>query len=419
MIKKILYITIFCTAIWSQTSSLGLSGFGERMESFDASSIALGDGQFFSGNSSFVSFSSISTYWRSSLTRLCMTLQVSNNDLLSSSNLESNGDLVENHFQMFSFMFPVGENKVFSFGMNPMYRSDIVLTEQSLNFIGADNSPTGEPLAFRTTYDFSGGVSEFFTVFSMKASKHVSLGLRWSKLFGNSYYRYVLSLSDVSFTENETIEYEQNQVSFGNYKQKYSSDSYNLEIRFQKKNYEFVSSYFKTKSLKINFTPEYDLIGWIDGTDYFINNGEERYGLGFKYIINDYSGLTAEYHEMRTFDSFDFLNILDDKSPNIVSKHLGYYHSRNIRGSNRLDQVNLRFGLYSKEYQLLNSNLTDNGITLGFGIEYLNYKNSIDIALKIGNRNTEYSLIDYESYYKLVLSITSGEKWFEKRRDDI
>ena len=68
---------------------------------------------------------------------------------------------------------------------------------------------------------------------------------------------------------------------------------------------------------------------------------------------------------------------------------------------------------------LLNSELTDNGFTLGFGIEYLNYKNSIDIAFKIGRRDSEYSLIDYESYYKLVFSITSGEKWFERRREDI
>ena len=115
MRKKLLYIIIFLSAIFSQSSSLSLNGFGERMESFDPSSIALGDGQFFSGNSSLISFSSISTYWRSSLTRLYMTAQVSNSDLIPSSDFESHDALIENHFQMFSFMFPVGKNKVCAF----------------------------------------------------------------------------------------------------------------------------------------------------------------------------------------------------------------------------------------------------------------------------------------------------------------
>ena len=215
--KNILYILILISILLPQASSLSLNGFGERMESFDASSIALGDGQFFSGNSSLVSFSSISTYWRSSLVRLYMAVQISNNDLTPSSEFEVNDALIENHFQMFSFMFPVGKDKVCAFGMNPMYRSSLILTEEQLNFIGADYSPTGMPLAYRTTYDFSGGISEVFTAYSMKVNDNLSFGLRWSKLFGNSYYRYVLSLSDVEFNEDEIIEYEQNQISFGNY----------------------------------------------------------------------------------------------------------------------------------------------------------------------------------------------------------
>ena len=84
-----------------------------------------------------------------------------------------------------------------------------------------------------------------------------------------------------------------------------------------------------------------------------------------------------------------------------------------------MDQINLRLGYYTKTYELFNSNVDDNGITFGFGIEYLNYNNAIDIAFKIGKRNSEYFSVDYERYYKIVLSITSGEKWFEKRRNDI
>ena len=155
---------MFSHFLFSQSSLLSLNGFGERMEVYDASSIALGSSRFFSNNSSSISFSSSSTYWRTSLARLYMTIQISETDLGEDNNL------IENHFQIFSFMFPVGKNKACAFGMNPMHRSILTLTEDQLHFIGADNSPTGEPLAFRTTYDFSGGISEFFTVYSMKVS---------------------------------------------------------------------------------------------------------------------------------------------------------------------------------------------------------------------------------------------------------
>ena len=75
--------------------------------------------------------------------------------------------------------------------------------------------------------------------------------------------------------------------------------------------------------------------------------------------------------------------------------------------------------MITKTYQLLDADIHDNGLTFGFGIEYLNYKNSIDLTFKMGQRNTEYELIDYESYFKVIVSVTSGEKWFEKRRNDI
>ena len=63
-------------------------------------------------------------------------------------------------------------------------------------------------------------------------------------------------------------------------------------------------------------------------------------------------------------------------------------------------------------------NLNDKGLTLGMGFEYSNNQNSIDFCFKFGSRTSEYISIDYENYFKFILSITSGERWFEKRGDE-
>ena len=94
--KKIFLYLLFFYAVFAQSSSLALSGFGERMETFDAASMGMGDSRLFSENHNSISYSSTSTYWRTSLTRLFMTVQISDSDL------GNNKEITENHFQMFS-----------------------------------------------------------------------------------------------------------------------------------------------------------------------------------------------------------------------------------------------------------------------------------------------------------------------------
>ena len=112
----------------------------------------------------------------------------------------------------------------------------------------------------------------------------------------------------------------------------------------------------------------------------------------------------------------NLLNILEDNSPNLSSFHLGtYYKISNMK--NNLNNISFRFGIFSKKYELMDINLYDKGLTLGVGLVYSDYNNSIDFCFKLGSRESEYALIDYENYVKFVLSISSGEKWFQQRRE--
>ena len=412
MKKNNLYILLFLSIIFPQSSSLGIYGFGEMVDSYDASSVGLGDSKFFSGNSTSFSISSPSSYWKSSLVKLFTTLQFSESDFASN-------DIQENHFQVFSFMFPVGNNRACAFGMNPLYRTNMQLVEEDLNFIGADSSPEGNPIAFRTTYDFSGGISEFFIAYSMKINSGLSFGVRLSKLFGNSNNRYVLSLNDVSFDDEGNIEFNVPPsggpyISYGNYKNRYSGQSYNIEGRYTHNRIEVVLSYLETSSLKIKFTPEYDLVGYVNYSENNINSSIKQHGLGVKYLINDDFGIVFETHNTQSFKSFDFLNILKQNSPDVFSVHFGLFNKYHLKDKGILNEFNLRMGFYSKLFSINDLELSDLGLTIGFGFEFLDGKSSIDLSLLSGKREVDYAFND-EKYYKFIMSIASNEKWFQRK----
>ena len=134
------YIIIFISSLLSQTSSLSMYGFGEYINTYDASSIALGDSKYFTGSNDRINFSSCSSYWKSKFSNLMMTISTNRNDF-------SGEKLTGNNFSMFSFTFPIGENRVFGLGMSPLMRTDISIDESDLVTIGADQSPTGDPFS--------------------------------------------------------------------------------------------------------------------------------------------------------------------------------------------------------------------------------------------------------------------------------
>ena len=78
--------------------------------------------------------------------------------------------------------------------------------------------------------------------------------------------------------------------------------------------------------------------------------------------------------------------------------------------------MNLRGGFYLKELNFHENKFSDFGFTLGFGIEYLANSQSFDIALRSGKRESLIINNKYENYFSLHIGITTGEKWFMKRR---
>ena len=104
--------------------------------------------------------------------------------------------------------------------------------------------------------------------------------------------------------------------------------------------------------------------------------------------------------------------------PDENSIHLGsYYQILNSRVG-FWNNYNLRFGLYIKELNFDSEELSilDHGVTLGLGIEYLANTQSIDMAFRTGKKGSMLADGEYEKYFSFHIGLTTGERWFMKRR---
>ena len=78
----------------------------------------------------------------------------------------------QHNLTSFSLLFPVGNKKVFGFGIQPAYRTNkLEITDKEFQFIGADESITGSPIAFKNNYSVNGGISKLFLNYSRKDLK--------------------------------------------------------------------------------------------------------------------------------------------------------------------------------------------------------------------------------------------------------
>ena len=67
--------------------------------------------------------------------------------------------------------------------------------------------------------------------------------------------------------------------------------------------------------------------------------------------------LNEQDNSLADMNSDNQLNIFDVNNPDINSNHFGIYYKHKINKDHNLNQVNLRFGMYNKNYILNNNNL--------------------------------------------------------------
>jgi len=427
--KKYLFLILITGIGYSQATGFSIYGVGEKIDNTDPASLAMGNSSFFSGNSKHISNDSPSSLWRSALTRFTIH---------SGLNYLSTGQFPDQHQQnltSFSILFPVGSKKVIGLGLKPTYRTNkLKVADEKFQFIGADESITGDIIAYKNVYTIDGGISEMFLGYSQKLSPQFSLGIKYSLLFGNQFlndelytYDVVLDTSSAGglliseFMDNGDTFYakaENGLMTEVNKYRKFSGASISAEGRYLNERHEFVLNVLIKGKTKVETTNQI-IVGNSTSTNTFENSATKLssdIGLGYRYKISNNSGITVELHNNSPFNIPENAAIFDIMPPGEKSIHFGsYYQFRNSK-IGYWNNLNIRGGAYMKNLEFSDGIFRDVGATFGIGFEYLGNTQSVDLALLLGKKESRLFIGEYEEYISFHIGITTGEKWFMKRR---
>ena len=427
---KIYFFLILITGIgYSQATGFSIYGVGEKIDNTDPASLAMGNSSFFSGNSKHISNDSPSSLWRSALTRF--TIHSGLNYLRTS----QFPDQHQQNLTSFSILFPVGSKKVIGLGLKPTYRTNkLKVADEKFQFIGADESITGDIIAYKNVYTIDGGISEMFLGYSQKLSPQISVGIKYSLLFGNQFlndelytYDVVLDTSSAGglliseFMDNGDTFYakaENGLMTEVNKYRKFSGASISAEGRYLNERHEFVLNVLIKGKTKVETTNQI-IVGNSTSTNTFENSATKLssdIGLGYRYKISNNSGITVELHNNSPFNISENAAIFDIMPPGEKSIHFGSYYQFQNSKIGYWNNLNIRGGAYMKNLKFSDGIFRDVGATFGIGFEYLGNTQSVDLALRLGKKESRLFIGEYEEYISFHIGITTGEKWFMKRR---
>ena len=148
----------------------------------------------------------------------------------------------------------------------------------------------------------------------------------------------------------------------------------------------------------------------------FEEGGEIPKECGYKFENQTGIGFILEIQ--RNLSAYQSLSnqLFETKEPDSKSFHVGSFKRFDNSKIGFWNNINIRSGMYLKEFNFTGENFLNYGATFGIGIEYIGNTQSIDIALRAGKKESILIVGEYEKYISLHIGITTGEKWFLNRR---
>ncbi|MAJ43419.1 MAG: hypothetical protein CMF96_01560 [Candidatus Marinimicrobia bacterium] len=403
-------IFILFSFIFSQSSILSISGFGES--NFYKNSASLGSGQIelFSTSPKSGSPSAIATIWRNRFTSVNVSNQFQNLNIYGY-NFFTNG------INLLSISFPISKDKAVQFSINPQYWSQYSLNENNQNEVFKFD---GINYSYKSHYYGRGGFSNFSLVWSQRFNKKFEFGIRFDNYFGNKFQ------SDSTFTYNISLNSEGEDIISPN-----SMTITNSTHHYQGHGFEFSGNYIINNFFKLGFS--YSRLGplTISRKKYFtaglirsnkiidnINILNQKYTFGLKYKLNDNFGIITEA-KFKKWESVDSeLLIMKSQHYNQDKYSLGSYYHLIESGDGFFSSFTIRSGLFLKIFKNLESAdlIKDYGVTLGSSFRYNKNANSINVSVIFGKREYDKYSIQNEQYIDCVLGIEVGEKWFIRKK---
>ena len=447
---KLIYLFLISISF---TSSLEIYGTGNRYDFISAMGLGLGGSYHFSDDLNHINPTSISTYWRSDLTRASLsTLFFSNMSGRSNKGINPS---------MFLFSFPVSKNKNLTFGLTPYTRANIKIEESSGNIIGQSASELLPALNSMGSYYVYGGLSNMFSAFSIKLNNQNSMGIKINYLFGSQLHLNKMTLFELNPTFDNALysqeEYDSTyQIIFNNF----SGYSIQWDWALELKKHEFALSMTSMGPIDVKHKVYYDLYEISDPIERFIysnydflnvESGDDLlqysphhsievkdeidlkafigsmlsrindFSLGYHHRLGN-SGFLIEHHRKNLFNSNtmrqDGISILNNIHPVTESYHVGIYQKYSNSKINSWESISIRVGGYYKNIAsngvLNEEQFSDIALTAGIGVKFNNNKSLVDLGIKFGKVN--HFLFDDEYYCKGILTIDIGERWFARLR---
>jgi hypothetical protein len=273
-------------------------------------------------------------------------------------------------------------------------------------------------------YAGSGGINQFLWGNGFRITKHLSLGINASYMFGSMIREASSTFPDSVYYLNFRLS---NDVSINglyfDYGIQYTANL-NKDVKMT------TGAVFGTNT-KLN--AKTDLLA----VTYFKSNGSEyikdtissqpglrgtvniplMFGLGVGFDKTDkwMVGADFKWQNWKNFRAFD----LNDSLVNSYQIHAGFEVIPDINSyTNYLKRIRYRVGLtYSNTYlELRAKHLNAYAISLGFGLPFRGLKTGLNLGAEFGSRGTTSSDLIKESYFKFVVGFSIYERWFVKRK---
>ena len=191
MKKYFIILSLICF-LHSNESYFSIYGFGEKSNNLNTSNISLGWSELFNGNNKF-NTGSLSNFYDSPFMRFSISSDI--NYYIIDKN-----SFYTQKINYFSLLMSIGKLSGLGFTLSPLYKIFSNIQEGEYGYIGADQTPDGSILAYRSEYELSGGPSVFSILYSKKVSDNLSLGIELKYVFGNVHMNMHHFIYDLEYS---------------------------------------------------------------------------------------------------------------------------------------------------------------------------------------------------------------------------
>ena len=401
------FITILCLFISLNAQTIGHSfyGVGEDISSIHAVSGSLGGSKFISGNYLDYSIHSVSSIWRSNLTKIYFS------NSMSFANI--NSQKFNNHIiDLIGISIPVANKKSLIFLLKPKYRlAETIVNDPDYEFIGSDENFFNIPIAYKSSSEIKGGIANYCMGYSMAINQFLSGGILINNFFGiQQRYEHITAYEiDYNLSDDSEIEFDEIENTYVFNKNEYYGKSLELEFRLDKNKVEFI--------MNSEFNIDFNIIDEKNDTTAQELDRLSKYGLGLHYKFLKSAGSVFEYHYTNGIRMNNEQSLFNYNSPNISSFNIGAYKIINNKKHNSFwTNLSLKAGGYIKLFDFSDfSDLkVEQAITIGIGLETIK-RSTLNLSIRFGERE---SIFFYnEKFFALNLGLISSEKWFQRRKE--